>query len=366
MFPFRKVIAACLLIFVSVSNSSRCSNPSVRREWSAISETERVEWIDAVKCLATLPHSDALTPTVDPALSLIPAVNTSSSYYDDIVYVHMDLNIEIHFTGQFLPWHRAYVLGFESALKTKCGYNGTQPYWNWSLNTENFFNSSIFDPSPTSGFGGDGDPNNDYQISDGGFSNEHRAYPVPNKIRRNFTLQAWKGLLSPFADQVPDPTLDPNKYANTTFDEEEVSKLVNGFEGDFRGFQVYFEAFQGAHAGVHSIIAADMFGTCPSNAGPTCVPGAKWTPNDPIFFMHHAMVDKVWYDWQHEHEANFWSFQGGSVEALENATFFYANPNGAAPWLNFNSTVPMDGLFEEYTIFDLMDTTSDTLCYIYA
>jgi len=333
MLPLRGVAAAFLLIFVSVVNSSRCSNPAVRREWSAISETERAEWVDAVKCLAKLPHSDALTPIVDPALSLIPAINTSSSYYDDFVYVHMDVNIKIHFTGLFLPWHRAYIYAFESALKTKCGYNGTQPYWDWSLHTENFFNSSIFDP--TCGFGGNGDPNNDYQISDGPFSNELRAYPVPNKIRRNFTAQAWKGGAGPFADNLPDPLIDPDLYANTTFDKEEVAKLVNGFVGDFRGFQVYFEGFQGAHAAVHSTVSADMFGTCPSNAGSTCVPGPKWSPNDPLFFMHHSMVDKVWYDWQLKHKANFWSFQGGATESLENATIFYANPNGGPPFFKF-------------------------------
>ena len=33
-----------------------------------------------------------------------------------------------------------------------------------------------------------------------------------------------------------------------------------------------------------------MTGECPSGTGPpACYPGPKWTPNDPVFFMHHAV-----------------------------------------------------------------------------
>ena len=152
---------------------------------------------------------------------------------------------QIHWTGLFLPWHRAFVYAFESALKTKCGFNGTQPYWNWSLHAEDIFNSSIFDPSPTSGLGTNGDPNNDYQIFDGGFSSDfHVSYPAPNKVRRNFNPQPWITLPPRFADGIQDPAYQPYKFANTSFDKEEVNKLVNGFVGNFEGFQTYFEAFQ--------------------------------------------------------------------------------------------------------------------------
>jgi tyrosinase len=77
-----------------------CTKPAVRREWRAFSTEEKAEWIRAVKvridtligrlakaifgiqCLSKLPHDPALTPSVDPSLSLIPPLNTSSSYYD--------------------------------------------------------------------------------------------------------------------------------------------------------------------------------------------------------------------------------------------------------------------------------------------
>ena len=110
-----------------------CTKPAIRREWRALTTEEKADWIRAVnvridarlclaedifgfQCLSQLPHDPALTPSVNPSVSLIPPVNTSSSYYDgmtqftdfsfldvgvltafctDIVYVHMDVNTRV-------------------------------------------------------------------------------------------------------------------------------------------------------------------------------------------------------------------------------------------------------------------------------
>jgi tyrosinase len=121
------------------------------------------------QCLSHLPHDDTLTPTVKP--DDIVAVNKSGSYYDGMALIfnslwrYLMLNSlrhrvhtyglkprrkpepsrschslgrtrslyeQIHFTGLFLPWHRWYVHSLESALKSKCGFTGATPYWNWS------------------------------------------------------------------------------------------------------------------------------------------------------------------------------------------------------------------------------------------
>lgn len=58
---------------------------------------------------------------------------TVNSFPTDLVYTHMDLNTQIHFTGLFLPWHRWFLYAVEDALKSKCGFNGVSPYWNWSI-----------------------------------------------------------------------------------------------------------------------------------------------------------------------------------------------------------------------------------------
>jgi len=81
--------------------------------------------------------------------------------------------------------------------------------------------------------------------------------------------------------------------------------------------------------------------------------------------MHHAMVDKVWYDWQRKNPANFWAYHGGSVEKIDDLPDYEKYPNGGPPFLSFDSTLPADGLFEEVTIGDVMDTTGGSLCYVY-
>jgi hypothetical protein len=93
----RVFAAIVVLVAVLGAEAHTCKHPSVRREWRALSTSERVEWITAVKvsavfyaisgadllqCLSKLPHDKALTPTVNSSISLIPPVDPNSSYYD--------------------------------------------------------------------------------------------------------------------------------------------------------------------------------------------------------------------------------------------------------------------------------------------
>jgi len=97
------------------------------------------------------------------------------------------------------------------------------------------YNATIWDDSP-SGLGRWGDPANDYQINSGGFAKQIRVYPEPHHIRRNHSL-------FPFTNSVfGSATADLASYmANSTLTRENVAKMVNGFDGDFVGFQTYFD-----------------------------------------------------------------------------------------------------------------------------
>jgi len=339
-------LAAATLLGLPVFAKPRC-RPSVRREWRSLAPRERAAWIDAVKCLNNLPHNSSLVPTFNTSYTVIPPVNTSGSFYDDFVYVHMDLSPIIHFTGQFLPWHRAYVKDFESALQEKCGYKGTQPYWDWTLDSSNFQNSTFWDPDAASGVGGWGDPNNDDQITDGGFADFTVSYPVPHRIRRQYT-----------------PTLPTGESLAARFTPQSQMVMVNGSVGDFISFQAIFEG-TGSHGAVHRIVGGDLLGNCPSTAPAGCVGGPKWSPNDPLFMLHHSMVDKLWYDWQKANPANFWSFTGGSVAVVNNFVVDPAWPNGGPPFMNFSTPIPTDGIMNEYTVYELMDPRNERLCYTY-
>lgn len=96
-------------------------------------------------------------------------------------------------------------------------------------------NATLWDDSP-SGLGRWGDPMNDYQINTGGFKDQIRAYPFPHHIRRNYSLFPFtNSAFGPFTSDYVD------FMANITLTPENVASMIDGFEGDFIGFQAYFE-----------------------------------------------------------------------------------------------------------------------------
>lgn len=82
--------------------------------------------------------------------------------------------------------------------------------------------------------GGWGDPSQDIRVQTGGFSDFPLAYPVYHSaVRRNFTLQPWIPLDG--SPLWPSPT--GYTIVNTTFTPANVSAMVDGFRGDFKGMQ---------------------------------------------------------------------------------------------------------------------------------
>jgi len=148
-------------------------------------------------------------------------------------------------------------------LVKKCGYKGRTPYWDWTqgtvdtltrpgegdrfddfhLDAHDVYNSNLFNDS-SSGVGGWGDPANDYQISTGGLKDMVVAYPSPHHIRRNFTLFPFAdpNFPSRFPGDPNAPQLPKDMMINTTMTKEKVDALVNGYEGDFIGFQADLES----------------------------------------------------------------------------------------------------------------------------
>ena len=106
----------------------------------------------------------------------------------------------------------------------------------FASDASDFQNSPFFDPDQFSGLGGWGDPKNDYQITDGGFADIEVSYPVPHKIRRNYTLV------------YPDR---PGPLTNL-FTPEVMNTLIHSFPGDFIGFQSHFET--ASHGAIHRIV----------------------------------------------------------------------------------------------------------------
>ena len=83
---------------------------------SDLSETERQEYVTAVKCLMKLPPKSDKTR--------FPG---AMSRYDDFVAYHMTHAMQLHDNIHLFGAHKYFVHLYEQALRTECGYTGYQP-----------------------------------------------------------------------------------------------------------------------------------------------------------------------------------------------------------------------------------------------
>lgn len=256
----------------------KCRNPIVRREWRKLSKNDRLEYIDAVKCL------QKKAPKTPKSFAGV------TSRFDDFVATHIDQTLEIHFVGQFLPWHRFFTAWYETALREECRYKGAQPYWDWTLDTpaEKFTKSPVFDP--VQGFGGNGplvpiDPTNPNEVPgrtgggcviDGPFKNYTVQLGPADNLKSNPRCMTRD--LAPYyagrflAKNQTDLTLKQQTFGH-------FARVMEG-GSSFEQSGVH----DGGHYGVggtHGVLS-DPFAS----------------PSDPLFYLHHANIDRVWWSWQ--------------------------------------------------------------------
>lgn len=118
---------------------------------------------------------------------------------------------------------------------------------------------------------------------------------------------------------------------------EEVRVLSN-----FKDFTYGLEG--GPHGAVHAGIGGDM--------------GPSTSPNDPIFFLHHTQIDRLWYLWQQENpEIRMMDYAGNKTQYHKDGP----NPEAAA----LTDVLSYIGLATDLVVRDVMNTTSSLLCYNY-
>ncbi|KAM0279898.1 hypothetical protein ACHAQH_004338 [Verticillium albo-atrum] len=309
-----------------------CTDPVVRKEWRELTSAEKAEYLRAAVCLRELPKAKYAD---------IEAVTTRM---DDLVWTHFSLNTEIHFVANFLPWHRWYVQLHENLLRTECGFEGVQPYWDWSIDgdAKNTAHSPVFDAD--TGFGGNGvltgstEPGFERCVVDGPFANTNLTLAMgwPNMNDPGNRLHCLTREFSNASgnDENGDPIIGDMQAGAYN---SNVMKTIYGFDT----YASMSEMLEGLpHAQIHSIIFGDM--------------GPATSPNEPLFFLHHANVDRVWAKWQ-----------GRNATRLADYTGF--NDNNRIFSATLDDTMPVMELAAELPIVrDFMDTQAGPLCYTYS
>jgi tyrosinase len=99
------------------------------------------------------------------------------------------------------------------------------------------------------------------------------------------------------------------------------------------------------------------------------------SPADPLFFMHHTNLDRLWWEWQSLNESRLTDMAGQNVadgtflvqsqpKSLPESAFTpYFEDNGAQTTLDH--VMWMAGLAENITIREVMDVKSDAICIEY-
>lgn len=95
-----------------IDSEPPCRNPSIRREWRALTDDEKTHFTEAVKCLSTVPSQWTGNGTL----------------YDDFTALHSRIGTISHKAAAFLPWHRYTLHIWETALRENCGFDGQIPF----------------------------------------------------------------------------------------------------------------------------------------------------------------------------------------------------------------------------------------------
>ena len=199
-------------------------------------------------------------------------------HYDHLVHVHHRAMMEInpdpaHMGPAFLPWHRYYLRHLELDLQ-QIDPGVTLPYWDWTRDQ-----SYTGAPWTDDLMGGNGRLSGDGQVMTGPFAYSTGNWPIVVKDKPEDPAFLQRFFL--------DPSFLPGRRG--------VGRILRripydaspwDFGTDPRGsFRAALE--EGPHNRVHLWVGGNM------------VSGAS--PNDPVFFLHHAMVDRLWARWQKLH-----------------------------------------------------------------
>ncbi|KAJ5762105.1 uncharacterized protein N7511_005487 [Penicillium nucicola] len=327
-----------VLLLVSDCIAGICKNPPIRKEWRQLDLDERRDYIGAVHCLASRPAISGLENAV--------------THFDDFQATHSDQTPSIHW-GHFALWHRYFVATYEKALREQCGYKGAQPYWNWSLDASStnnlsmtIFESDVF--SADRGFGGNGKylhvnaTQNPFNLTgrtgggcveDGPFTPPHFLLAVghpkgqPDCLRRDWI--PW--IMNYFAQQsLVDHVLAQPHY--TSF--ARVLENIPSFsEPNIHG---------SGHFGVGGAL-----GTLGNSA---------LSPGDPLFFLHHGNLDRVFWEWQNKDLPARLHQVGGPI-----MPFDYGGKN-----ITLEFEVNIGRLAPHTAVGNLLNTQGGTLCYTYS
>lgn len=263
-----------------------------RKNVKDLDAIEKKAYVDAVIALKDAAQAPSIIPEAQ--------ADGAESRYDDYVWMHqVALNpaTSIHNGPAFGPWHREFMRHFEHDLRIVVNDDSiTIPYWDWTLARQPGDDGWPFTDTDTDatadeflgGFGtGVGGA-----VETGLFAFAKGNWNINIKDRAvepDFLTRA----AAPDPTTVFDPngppflpipswaqlTLGLNPYDDVPFNEDPRTIPWSEIEISFRKLLELL-----LHNPVHNWVDGNMMTAA--------------SPNDPVFFLHHAAIDRLWSIWQ--------------------------------------------------------------------
>lgn len=166
-------------------------------------------------------------------------------------------NLCPHGNWYFLPWHRAYLLSYERAVRQLTGNNDfALPYWDWTLDRQ--MPSAFVDPM----FNGQTNPL---------FESQRDATPTDSLPDST----VGPGIISTILTQTPFETFGTSRPAGqNNLDQSWINNEFSGIDGLLE---------QTPHNLVHVFVGGIM--------------GQANSALDALFMMHHCNLDRIWWLW---------------------------------------------------------------------
>ncbi|KAI1363131.1 hypothetical protein F5Y08DRAFT_310297 [Xylaria arbuscula] len=291
----------------ALSAMHSCVEPSTRREWRGLTKYEREEYLSAVKCLYSTKSE------------LVGA----GSVVDDFTWVHIRAAKTAHEYAEFLPWHRMLIHIYEQKLRQHCGFKGQLPYWDWTSDWQNLTESTIWDDEH--GFGGESTHYTRGSCVSGPFSHVELRYGGNGTVSPHCLSRVFTNYDSGEVGSMSGELIRPEIMGR-------LSRSKN-----YARFRWMIESV------IHNIIHTEVVGDLDTEVA----------PNDPIFWLHHVQLDRLWWQWQRE-------------APQRRVNDYQQHESERQRPTSLQNVLQYSGLAERIEVGKVMDTENNILCYRYS
>lgn len=227
------------------------------------------------------------------------------------------------------------------------------------MDSKDLFASPIWDP--IHGFGGNGNKSSPEVVvgglcvTEGPFADTTRAW-MGQKERHDHKVTLQPHCMSrDFATRTR--SAGDVEWLHTLIQPEYVNETLKR-----PNYELFFESFEnGAHNSIPQLLQGDWLTFTAPNGG---LSQQSWPRNiidkpvDPVFFLHHAQVDRLWWIWQMKDPKTRLKQFHGPAEDFRNITITHSTASKTDALL-------MGGIADDIKVEDVMDTKGEYLCYEY-